>query len=35
MEAAGKVSISGDKEQFEDFLSLLDQFQPKVNIVTP
>jgi alkyl sulfatase BDS1-like metallo-beta-lactamase superfamily hydrolase len=35
MEAAGNVSISGDKEQFVDFLSLLDQFQPKVNIVTP
>ncbi|WP_144552762.1 alkyl sulfatase C-terminal domain-containing protein [Peribacillus simplex] len=35
MAAAGKVSISGNKEQFEDFLSLLDQFQPKVNIVTP
>lgn len=35
MEAAGKVAISGDKKQFEDFLTLLDQFQPKVNIVTP
>ncbi|MFD6211504.1 alkyl sulfatase C-terminal domain-containing protein [Peribacillus sp. NPDC060253] len=35
MEAAGKVSISGNKEKFEDFLSLLDQFQPKINIVTP
>ncbi|CAH0167622.1 Putative alkyl/aryl-sulfatase YjcS [Peribacillus sp. Bi96] len=35
IKAAGKVSISGNKEKFEDFLSLLDQFQPKINIVTP
>jgi alkyl sulfatase BDS1-like metallo-beta-lactamase superfamily hydrolase len=35
MSAAGKVSISGDKDLFKEFLSLLDQFNPKVNIVTP
>ncbi|RJS62322.1 alkyl sulfatase dimerization domain-containing protein [Bacillus sp. PK3_68] len=35
MEKAEKVSVSGSKERFENFLSLLDQFHPKVNIVTP
>jgi alkyl sulfatase BDS1-like metallo-beta-lactamase superfamily hydrolase len=35
MAEAGKVSISGDKDLFKEFLSLLDQFNPKVNIVTP
>nr|WP_263327742.1 alkyl sulfatase dimerization domain-containing protein [Neobacillus sp. Marseille-Q6967] len=35
MEAAGKVSITGNKEQFKEFLTLLDKFDPKVNIVTP
>jgi alkyl sulfatase BDS1-like metallo-beta-lactamase superfamily hydrolase len=35
MEAAGKVSISGNKDQVKDFLFMLDKFDPKVNIVTP
>ncbi|MBU8917029.1 MBL fold metallo-hydrolase [Bacillus sp. FJAT-29953] len=35
MEASGKVSVTGNKEQFKEFLSLLDKFDPKVNIVTP
>jgi alkyl sulfatase BDS1-like metallo-beta-lactamase superfamily hydrolase len=33
--AAEKLVISGDPNKFNEFLSLLDQFNPLVNIVTP
>lgn len=33
--ATGKLVLSGDQNKFKEFLSLLDQFDPLVNIVTP
>ncbi|MEH6938289.1 alkyl sulfatase dimerization domain-containing protein [Bacillus sp. JJ664] len=35
MEAAGKISISGNKQKFKELLSLMDKFDPWPNIVTP
>lgn len=35
LEAAGKISVSGNKEKFKELLSLMDKFDPWPNIVTP